>query len=270
MLHLLRNIQTREGEYSLYHSITFGDKNTWDDWKLVPSSRPLFNPPAPKVKTIEIPGGDGIIDLSQSLTGYPVYDNRKGSFEFYVMNDYRPWQIAYSDIMDYLHGQTMKATLEDDPEFFYEGRFSVNAWKSEKDYSKIVIDYDVGPYKWENISSIDDWLWNPFNFQNGIIKSSLCKDIAISDEIKTVIFTPDLCGRAPVCPKFIVNCDEQRGVHIHFVNSSIGLDTTLLFTNGINRNPEIVFFGDNNSLIELWCDSGREATVSIEFHAGRL
>ena len=34
--------------------------------------------------------------------------------------------------MDYLHGQTMRAILEDDPEYFYEGRFTVNAWKSEK------------------------------------------------------------------------------------------------------------------------------------------
>jgi hypothetical protein len=72
----------------LYHSVTFGDKNTWDDWRLVPASRPVFNPPAQKVKTLEIPGGDGVIDLSQSLTGYPVYQNRTGSIEFIVMNDF--------------------------------------------------------------------------------------------------------------------------------------------------------------------------------------
>ena len=48
----------------MYHSVTFGDKNTWDDWRLVPASRPVFNPPAQKVKTLEIPGGDGVIDLS--------------------------------------------------------------------------------------------------------------------------------------------------------------------------------------------------------------
>lgn len=116
----------------MYHSITFGDKNTWDDWRLVPASRPLFNPPAQKVKTLDIPGGDGVIDLSQALTGYPVYQNRTGSIEFIVMNDFKPWHMAYSDIMDYLHGQTMRAILEDDPEYFYEGRFTVNAWKSEK------------------------------------------------------------------------------------------------------------------------------------------
>ena len=74
----------------MYHSITIGGKNTWDDWRLVPASRPVFNPPAQKVKTLEIPGGDGVIDLSQSLTGYPVYQNRTGSIEFIVMNDFKP------------------------------------------------------------------------------------------------------------------------------------------------------------------------------------
>lgn len=132
-----------------------------------------------KVKTLDIPGGDGVIDLSQALTGYPVYQNRTGSIEFIVMNDFKPWHMAYSDIMDYLHGQTMRAILEDDPEYFYEGRFTVNAWKSEKDWSRLVIDYDVGPYKWKNLSSIDNWLWDPFNFQNGVIQAA---------------FVPQYCG----------------------------------------------------------------------------
>lgn len=30
----------------MYHSITIGEKNTWDDWHLIPTSRPLVNPPS--------------------------------------------------------------------------------------------------------------------------------------------------------------------------------------------------------------------------------
>ena len=132
----------------MYHSITFGDKNTWDDWHLVPASRPLFNPPTVKTKIIDIPGANGNLDLSDSLTKYPVYNNREGQIEFIVMNDYWEWYDAYSTIMNYLHGQTMKAILEDDQEWYYIGRFSVNSWKSNKDYSRIVIDYSVKPFKY--------------------------------------------------------------------------------------------------------------------------
>ncbi|MFQ7856408.1 MAG: hypothetical protein ACLRIS_15995 [Flavonifractor plautii] len=37
------------------------------------------------------------------------------------MNDFKPWHMAYSDIMDYLHGQKLRAVLEDDPEYFTRG-----------------------------------------------------------------------------------------------------------------------------------------------------
>lgn len=253
----------------MYHSVTFGDKNTWDDWRLVPASRPVFNPPAQKVKTLEIPGGDGVIDLSQSLTGYPVYQNRTGSIEFIVMNDFKPWHMAYSDIMDYLHGQKLRAILEDDPEYFYEGRFVVNAWKSEKDWSRITIDYGVGPYKWSVLSSTDDWLWDPFNFQNGVIRPALFKDIAVTDEKRTIRLEAALFGRAPVCPQFFVTSSDQRGVHIRFVNPTLGLDETKLLTDGTIQFPEFVFFGGQGATLELWCDTGT-GTVSVDFRVGRL
>ncbi len=253
----------------MYHSITFGEKNTWDDWRLVPSSRPVFNPPAQKVKTLDIPGGDGVIDLSQALTGYPVYQNRTGSIEFIVMNGFKPWHMAYSDIMDYLHGQTMRAVLEDDPEYFYEGRFTVNAWKSEKDWSRITIDYSVGPYKWSVLSSLDDWLWDPFNFQNGIIRTALFKDIAVTTDVKSRKLDAALFGRAPVCPRFDVSSTAGRGVHVRFVNPQLGIDISKLLPDGTIQIPEFVFFGTQDTTIYLWCDSGT-GTVSIDFRQGRL
>ena len=48
----------------MYHSITIGDKNTWDDWHLIPATRPLFNPPTVKENMVNIPGGDGVLDLT--------------------------------------------------------------------------------------------------------------------------------------------------------------------------------------------------------------
>lgn len=86
-----------------------------DDWRLVPASRPLFNPPAQKVKTLDIPGGDGVIDLSQALTGYPVYQNRTGSIEFIVMNDFKPctWRTrtSWTICTDRPCGQSLRTIL---------------------------------------------------------------------------------------------------------------------------------------------------------------
>lgn len=253
----------------MYHSVTFGEKNTWDDWRLVPSSRPVFNPPAQKTKTLEIPGGDGVIDLSQALTGYPVYQNRTGSMEFIVMNDFKPWHMAYSDIMDYLHGQNLRAVLEDDPEYFYEGRFTVNAWKSEKDWSRITIDYDVGPYKWGILSSTEDWLWDPFNFQNGVIRSSIFKNIAVTTTTNMIELDSELFGRAPICPSFIVRTTAGDGIKVRFVNPKLGLDLIKPVADGTRQIPEFVFFGNKGATLYMWCESGT-GTVSIDFRQGRL
>ena len=106
----------------MYHSITIGGKNTWDDWRLVPASRPVFNPPAQKVKTLEIPGGDGVIDLSQSLTGYPVYQNRTGSIEFIVMNDFKPW-----------HSNGKKEAQLCGIAIYFEGRGFITKWDGAED-----------------------------------------------------------------------------------------------------------------------------------------
>lgn len=146
--------------------------NTWDDWHLIPASRPLFNPPGVRTNYIEIPGMDGILDATELLSGRPLYENRTGSNEFYVMNGYGSWAGRYSEIMNYLHGKKVKAILEDDPFYYYYGRMTVNQWKSEKDWSKIVLDYDFYPYKMEtrDPNADGDWLWDPFSFVDGVIR----------------------------------------------------------------------------------------------------
>jgi len=252
----------------LYHSITFGDKNTWDDWQIVPSSRPVFNPPSLKRKLLDIPGADGSIDLSESLTGYPVYENREGSLEFIVMNGYKEWYQAYSDIMDYLHGRTMRAILEDDREYFYEGRFTINEWKSSKDRSQIIIDYNLGPYKWLTHASLDDWEWDTFNFYTGIIPASKFKNIPVTDTYESHTFEKGLFGRAPVCPLFIVSTVSGNGMYIRFINNRLGIDITKLVQNGTTQIPDFLFLGDTVT-VYFKCVSGT-GTVSINFRQGRL
>ena len=134
----------------MYHSITIGEKNTYDDWHLVASERPVVVPAAPKMRYIDIPGANGSIDLTDALAGRASLSNREGSFEFYVLNDYPgyDWAALYGEIAQYLHGRKFKMTLEDDPNYYYEGRFAINAWKSQPDWSRLTIDYNLDPHKY--------------------------------------------------------------------------------------------------------------------------
>lgn len=229
----------------MYHSITFGDKNTWEDWHLVPTSRPLFNPPTVKKKTLDIPGGDGVLDLTESLTGYPVYNNREGSIEFLVLNSYchlinsdEEWQDTYSKIMDYLHGRYMSAMLEDDEDYYYEGRFTVDSWKSEKNNSKIVIGYSVKPYKMFRYTSLG-------------IGSPLKKyfdRIPVNHIITGYTFDTNLIGRMPVRPIFKVTTSKKLGIMVRFVNQTRGVDITKTLVDGSVQIPEFAFLGEKVTL----------------------
>lgn len=239
----------------MYHSVTFGEKNTWDDWFLIPTSRPVFNPPKVKTMYVSIPGSNKIVDLTESLTGEATYEYRQGSMEFLVDNGHREWYDLYSDIMDYLHGQQMKAILEDDPSYYYEGRFSVNQWKSEPHNSKIVIDYYVAPFKMERFSSLEDWLWDPFSFETGIIREYANLTIDKFSPV-TVIIEPT---KLSVVPIIIANITAGSTMTVKYGNVTRNL------ANGENEFADMII---NNSLNELLFVG--EGTVSIDYRGGRL
>ena len=184
----------------MYHSITIGDKNTWDDWHLIPMTRPLVEPPEVATNFVEIPGMDGTIDLTDAVSGGPAYKDRTGTWKFIVMNGYGDWAQRFSTIMGYLRGLSYRVVLEDDSEYFYEGRVYVTNWTSDKAYSTIEFTYNLKPYKFDFTSSVDEWLWDSFNFETGTIPENL-NDVYVDGTL-----TRDITGTyAHVIPEVIVS-----------------------------------------------------------------
>lgn len=183
----------------MYHSITFGNKNTWTDWHLVPSSRPVVAPPKSKTQYVDIPGADGSIDVTESLAGRPVYSDREGSFDFIVLNDYNipgyryNWVEVYAEVMLYLHGKHMRMVLEDDPDYYYEGRFEVDSWTSGEKNSSISISYHLSPYKRRND-------WNPFEASD------------FSQGSYSVTYTPNISFAALDTPNYKIKMNPEEGV----------------------------------------------------------
>lgn len=159
---------------SLYnnHKINFDGKrvgsgdtrHTSLDWFLSPVERPSIDKAEVKEHYVEIPGMNGGLDLTESLTGFPLYNYIEGSFEFKVLNDRKlpelndegdlvterdlPWEILNRDIRTFLNGKKKYMMLEDDPSWYYVGRFTVEKYdSSETVNSKITISYKVYPFK---------------------------------------------------------------------------------------------------------------------------
>lgn len=252
------------------------ERNTWDDWHIVAESRPVFLPPEPKTTVIDIPGYDGIIDLSESLTKYPIYQNRSGSINFIVVNDYGDWATRYSEMMDYLHGRTITAILEDDTEFCYQGRFKVSDWTSNNDgtWSNITFDYDLHPYKLRLRGTNEPWEWDTFNFFSGIIQSDFFNDIEIdSDDWVEKDFT-GLIGRKPVVPIINVELDQgETEMYVQLYNKDLGInfDSTngKTLVNGENKFYDFIIceLNDGSEIKMRFKGHGK---VSIYFRSGGL
>ena len=139
----------------MYYAVTFvvGERaiNSWTDWHLVPSSRPVIQPPKPKKTMIDIPGSSNRIDLTETLAGDVTYSNRTGSIEFIVnpLREEYTWYDIYNMVMNDVHGRRVKLSLEEEPDWYYEGRVEVNNWASNEDYSRITLDYDLDPFKYQ-------------------------------------------------------------------------------------------------------------------------
>lgn len=99
--------------------VTFADKiHTERDWglKLLSVYIPM---PAPKTQLVDIPGGDGNIDLTE-INGRPAYSDRQGvELVFDLMDgDYKIWFMKYSEFAKEVHGKKVKMILDDEPEHY--------------------------------------------------------------------------------------------------------------------------------------------------------
>ena len=253
----------------MYHSITFGEKNTWDDWHLIPSSRPVFSPPQPAVKLINIPGRSGSLDLTESF-GPVVYADRQGSIEFYWDHETEPtqtdidtrrefvnwesWIDAYTSVMKYLHGQKLKCVLEDDPDYYYEGRFIVSQWQSDKNFSTITVNYTVSPYKFSRYEYGNDWLWDPFDFENDVVS-----------DLANLYLDPILGLTVPIVGSSYrsiptIEC-TANGVQLYFDN----YPTPIQLSKGENR-PSLVVITEGAHVLRF---VGR-GYVTIHYRGGSL
>ena len=160
--------------------VRFGDYHSWDNFSLILAQKTIGAPSA-KVETIDIPGADGVLDATDFF-GEPKYNNRTLSFEFSTIVPPGEFMNLFSRILNTLHGQKLKITLDDDPDWFYTGRIDVPEWKAERNIGKLTIDCDCEPYKMKQHDTV-------------ITETvSTEKTVILSNSKKAVVPTIDITG----------------------------------------------------------------------------
>lgn len=156
------------------HSIFFGEFyrynnrglsiNTWDDWHLIPATKHIIAPPEVYTNYVDIPGAHGKYDLSEYLTGEPVYKNRSGSLQFFMAPGYGFLMETCNQIMNMLHGKRSQMILDDEPQYVYSGRFLVSPPQSDASSGRMTIgiNYELDPFKFILPRNSLDEYWDIF------------------------------------------------------------------------------------------------------------
>lgn len=152
----------------MFNGVKLGDKHS-NDYNLVLTNKEI---PLPDIKTniINIPGTNGSLDLSEVLTGDVSYKNRTLLLKFEYLGTWNTFQSMISKIADDLHGKKIKVIFDIDSNYYYEGRAEIDKLDSSIKNKSLTIKVDAYPFKFENKSSIEDWLWDEFSFEDGIIR----------------------------------------------------------------------------------------------------
>lgn len=153
--------------------ILFDSIHSYRNLGLILSSADI--PPA-SVKTnyINIPGGDGALDLTEAFGGVR-YNSRDCTFYFTVDPSQCESQATFEEkktkVSNALNGLRCKITLDKDPEYYYFGRCTVDSYGLENGLRKIIVKAYVDPFKYKQkvttISSAITSTAKTLNLSNG-------------------------------------------------------------------------------------------------------
>lgn len=132
----------------MFDGVTFGVYHSYADWKLILSKKEIGLPTV-KTTTVDIPGSDGTLDLSEVITGRVCYGNRILVFTFVTGDSLTgtTWAELLADVSGAIHGQRLDIILDDDAAWKYTGRVTLDSFATSRATHTIVIKCDCSPYK---------------------------------------------------------------------------------------------------------------------------
>ena len=124
--------------------ILFGSKSTKTDYGFIVAPYII---PMPTVQTsfVEIPGRDGMLDLTEGF-GLVRYSDRAVALMLYAV---APYEQAVSAFVNDIHGKRMELVFDRDASFYYIGRVCVDGLEKHDGYCAITVNVNAEPYKYK-------------------------------------------------------------------------------------------------------------------------
>ncbi len=121
---------------------------TNEKWNIILGNKEISFP-TPKTITVDVPGSDGTLDLTEAVTGETKYNDRTIKYPFYLKDTFKELPDKISEIANYIHGKKFKIFHWDDLDYYYIGRLSINEYKIDRAKGTFVIEATCEPYKYK-------------------------------------------------------------------------------------------------------------------------
>lgn len=115
----------------MLYGVKINGLDTLETWGLILLADLKEAPPARKENLVPVPGMDGVLDLSETLTGEPVYDTRAVSGTLFRRAD--QWTMKYLSgmLQDKYHGQRVTLTVPSDLFHHYAGVLQIGEYSED-------------------------------------------------------------------------------------------------------------------------------------------
>lgn len=119
---------------------------SWEDYGLIPISRPYISTPKANYTLTQIPNSSTRLNITDFMPGGLTYESRTGEWRFAIDKSHEMWKNwydGYYKMEELFHGKRVYVSLNDDPENIYKGRVSISSYDPGESYSTITLSYDL-------------------------------------------------------------------------------------------------------------------------------
>lgn len=134
--------------------VTIDGDWSYDDLGFYLAPDPIIGEAKPKEYYIDIPYGDGVIDLTESLTGNVSYENRMIEFGFIPPENEESWHTMHKELQNRFNGRYVDLVMPQHPDYIFIGRMTVGRLEINDSVPNIPIKVNCHPYMFKKNKTI--------------------------------------------------------------------------------------------------------------------
>lgn len=209
--------------------VTINGKHTYRDLGLIlVDGSEKIGLPEVQSYTVEVPGRNGLLDLTDALTGDVTFKNRECSWQFADAREYGKRTDALVKLYNMLHGRRLPFILDDRQDYTGKGRFTAEIEENRNGYTLINVTADCDPYFSKGLKTLKIHAAGGVTAYVESGRMPVCPVFEFYSE--TIVKMGDVCMQLPPGTYKLTDLWLQEGTNEIYLNSYLGDGNVLIST----------------------------------------